>query len=357
MTTAPKLDQTVYVGLSGGVDSSVSAALLKQQGYAVVGVYMKNWTQDVAGVACPWKQDLADARAAAAVLDIPFKVFDFQAEYKQHVVDVMVAEYKAGRTPNPDVLCNQEIKFNLFLRAATADGADFIATGHYARVRDGQLYAARDTNKDQSYFLYRVTAEALERTIFPLAELTKPQVRKLAAQFGLPTATKPDSQGICFVGEVGIREFLRQYVHAEPGPVVLAATGDRLGTHEGALFYTHGQRHGLGIGGGAPYYVTGKDIGSNTVYVTADPADLALASDHFTLTATHWINQPPTSGAGYLIRTRHRAALIPGTITKTAHGYSIHLDHAERAVTPGQSTVIYDQTGRVLGGGLVTKLY
>ncbi|HSX00973.1 MAG TPA: tRNA 2-thiouridine(34) synthase MnmA, partial [Candidatus Saccharimonas sp.] len=196
--------KTVYIGLSGGVDSSVSAALLKQQGYSVVGAYMKNWTADVAGVACPWKQDLADARAAAAVLDIPFKVFDFQAEYKQHVVDVMVAEYAAGRTPNPDVLCNQEVKFKLFLAAALADGADAIATGHYARATGHRLHTARDTAKDQTYFLYRLTAGALERTLFPLGELTKPEVRQLAAQFGLPTATKPDSQGVCFVGEVGM---------------------------------------------------------------------------------------------------------------------------------------------------------
>lgn len=346
---------TVYVGLSGGVDSSVSAALLQQQGYSVVGVYMKNWTQDVAGVACPWKQDLADARAAAAVLDIPFKVFDFQAEYKQHVVDTMVAEYEAGRTPNPDVLCNQEIKFSLFLRTALADGADSIATGHYARVKDGRLFAAHDQAKDQSYFLYRVTAEALKHTIFPLGELTKPEVRKLAAQFRLPTANKPDSQGICFVGEVGIREFLRQYVAAEPGPVLLAATGERLGTHEGALFYTHGQRHGLGIGGGTPYYVTSKDIATNTVYVTGDPADLALQSDKFTLAHTHWIDHSPVSGQEYLIRTRYRAQLIPATIAKTDTGYAIQLKHTERAVTPGQSTVIYDHSGHVFGGGLIAS--
>jgi tRNA-specific 2-thiouridylase len=351
--------KTVYVGLSGGVDSSVSAALLKQQGYSVVGVYMKNWTEDVAGVACPWRSDLADARAAAAVLDIPFKVFDFQTEYKQHVVDVMVAEYQAGRTPNPDVLCNQEIKFNLFLRAALADGADLIATGHYARTfaadpaKAGQLYAAHDTGKDQTYFLYRVTAAALRRTIFPLGDLTKPEVRALAQKFNLPTATKPDSQGICFVGEVGIREFLRQYVHAEPGPVILAATGEQLGTHEGALFYTHGQRHGLGIGGGTPYYVTGKDITAKTVYVTADPADLALQSSAFTLEQAHWINQPPVPAHDYRFRLRHRGQLIPGRLTAAAH---VQLDHAERAVTPGQSTVIYDADGRVLGGGLVASV-
>jgi tRNA-specific 2-thiouridylase len=337
---------TVYVGLSGGVDSSVSAALLKEQGYRVVGVYMKNWTQDVAGVACPWKQDLADARAAAAVLDIPFKVFDFQAEYKQHVVDVMVAEYQAGRTPNPDVLCNQEIKFKLFRQAATADGADLIATGHYARTSSGRLLKAADTAKDQTYFLYRVTREALERTLFPLGELTKPEVRRLAAERNLPTATKPDSQGICFVGEVGVREFLRQYVPAEPGPVV--AAGAVIGTHEGALFYTHGQRHGLGIGGGRPYYVTGKDIDSNTVYVTADSGDLELETDTFRLESPHWINNPPAPDRDYQVRTRYRADLIECRID----GDRVSMVRRERAVTPGQSAVIYDGD-RVVGGGII----
>jgi tRNA-uridine 2-sulfurtransferase len=338
-----------YVGLSGGVDSSVSAALLKQRGYEVVGVYMKNWTQDIAGVACPWKQDLADARAAAAVLDIPFKVFDFQAEYKQHVVDVMVAEYQAGRTPNPDVLCNQEIKFHLFLKTALADGADLIATGHYAGTKDGKLLRAADQGKDQTYFLYRITSQALARTIFPLADLTKPEVRRLAADLGLPTASKPDSQGICFVGEVGLREFLRQYVTAEPGPVV-STTGAAIGTHQGALFYTHGQRHGLGIGGGRPYYVTRTDVATNTVFVTDDPADLELETNHFTIEQTHWVTDPPEPGRTYQIRTRHRADLIDCTIA----GGEVHMIRPERAVTPGQSAVIYDGD-LVLGGGIISE--
>jgi tRNA-specific 2-thiouridylase len=343
MSTHP----TVYVGLSGGVDSSVSAALLKQQGYHVVGVYMKNWTQDVAGVACPWKQDLADARAAAATLDIPFKVFDFQDQYRAHVVDVMVAEYQAGRTPNPDVLCNEEIKFKLFLQTALADGADLIATGHYARTSDGRLLQASDTHKDQTYFLYRVTEDALRRTIFPLGELTKPEVRRLAASFNLPTATKPDSQGICFVGEVGIKEFLRQYVPAEPGPVLTAA-GQTIGTHDGALFYTHGQRHGLGIGGGKPYYVTHKDIAANTVYVTDNPDDLELETDTFGLTSPQWINDAPAAGRTYQVRTRYRADLINCRIDQG----TVTMERTERAVTPGQSAVIYDGD-RVVGGGLI----
>jgi tRNA-specific 2-thiouridylase len=344
--------KTVYVGLSGGVDSSVSAALLKQQGYNVVGVYMKNWTQDVAGVACPWKQDLADARAAAAKLDIPFKVFDFQSEYKQHVVDVMVAEYRAGRTPNPDVMCNQEIKFNLFLKAALADGADLIATGHYARTESGRLLAARDRQKDQSYFLYRVSSDALKKTIFPVGELAKPQVRRLAAQAGLPTAHKPDSQGICFVGEVGIREFLRQYVEVSPGPVLDRATGRRLGEHQGAVFYTTGQRHGLGIGGGRAFYVVDKDMSTNTVYVTSDPVSLELETDHFAITQPHWINQAPELGRAYQIRSRYRADLIDGQLTATPGGYEVQLVRPERAITPGQSAVVYDGDF-VLGGGTI----
>jgi tRNA-specific 2-thiouridylase len=346
--------KTVYVGLSGGVDSSVSAALLKQQGFNVVGVYMKNWTQDVAGVACPWKQDLADARAAAATLDIPFKVFDFQSEYRSQVVDAMVAEYRAGRTPNPDVMCNAHIKFDLFLRTALADGADFIATGHYARITNGALHIPRDRNKDQTYFLYRITPAALERTIFPLEGLTKPQVRELAAKFNLPTADKPDSQGICFIGEVGLREFLRQYIDAEPGPVLHHVTGAKLGEHQGAAFYTHGQRHGLGIGGGTPFYVTAKDVETNTVLVTDDPADLQLESTAFTLVNPHWVNEAPDPAHTYLIRTRHRAVLIPGTITVTGDHAHIELERSERAITPGQSAVVYEPaTGRVLGGGII----
>jgi tRNA-specific 2-thiouridylase len=314
-------------------------------------VYMKNWTQDVAGVAGPWRQDLADARAAAAVLDIPFKVFDFQDQYKRNVVDTMVAEYQAGRTPNPDIMCNQEIKFKLFLDTALADGADMIATGHYARTEDGRLLMATDLGKDQTYFLYRVTTAALERTLFPLGSLTKPKVRELAAKFNLPTANKPDSQGICFVGEVGIKEFLRQYVTAVPGPVV-TKTGETIGTHDGALFYTIGQRHGLGIGGGKPYYVTGKDITANIVYVTGDPADLTLSSDSFTLEQPHWLSSAPALGRTYQFRTRHRAELIDGRLSYANNQWIVTLSRAERAISPGQSAVIYDGD-RVAGGGII----
>lgn len=344
--------KTVYVGLSGGVDSSVSAALLKESDYHVVGVYMQNWTQDIGGVECPWKQDLADAKAVAAKLDIPIKVFDFQKEYKAQVVDYMLAEYQAGRTPNPDVMCNQEIKFKLFYEAAKADGADLIATGHYARTTDGQLLRAADDNKDQTYFLYRISEEALSHTLFPVSEYTKPQIRELAAKFNLPTAKKPDSQGICFVGEVGMRAFLDQYITTTSGDIVLQRTKQKIGTHDGAVYYTTGQRHGLGLGGGTPYYVVGKDMASNTVYVTDNKDDISLESDTFQIVECSWIGAEPVEGKTYQVRTRHRAELIECNLTKTVSGYQIKMVKAERAVTPGQSAVIYDDQ-MCLGGGFI----
>lgn len=344
--------KTVYVGLSGGVDSSVSAALLKEAGYRVIGVYMQNWTQDIGGVECPWKQDLADAKAVAAKLDIPIKVFDFQKEYKAQVVDYMLSEYQAGRTPNPDVMCNQEVKFKLFLDAALADGADMIATGHYARVEDGKLLRATDDNKDQTYFLYRITGEALKKTLFPVADYTKPQIRELAAKFDLPTAKKPDSQGICFVGEVGMREFLNQYIQTTPGDIVLQRTKQKIGTHDGAIYYTTGQRHGLGLGGGKPYYVVSKDMDQNIVYVTDDKQDLNLESDTFEITDCNWINDVPKKHRTYQVRTRHRAELIDCTLEPINKGYIVKMVKPERAITPGQSAVIYD--GDVcLGGGFI----
>jgi tRNA-uridine 2-sulfurtransferase len=343
---------TVFVGLSGGVDSSVAAALLQQQGYDVVGVYMKNWTQPVAGIECPWRADLADAKAVAARLDIAFKVFDFQDQYKQKVVDYLVSEYRSGRTPNPDVMCNQEIKFKLFLDTALAGGAGLIATGHYAISEQGRLRAGTDQAKDQSYFLYRVTDGALARTLMPIGRMAKPAVRALAAQLDLPTAAKRDSQGICFVGEVGIKDFLSQYVTAEPGPVVLARTGQTLGSHDGAIFYTIGQRHGLGIGGGTPYYVTGKDMAANTVYVTGEPGDLMQNADQFMITDPHWINGVPDLDRDYRVRTRYRGALLDARLVPAGRGYRVRLARPDRALSPGQSAVVYDGD-HVLGGGII----
>lgn len=372
----------VYVGMSGGVDSSLTAALLVEQGYDVTGVYMKNWSQDLPGMKCPWAEDLADAKRVAVQLGIDFKVFDFEAEYKQYVVDYMIDEYKAGRTPNPDIMCNQEVKFKLFLQASLADGADMIATGHYARVARAadesaperlhaasqiehasletrvadcsganssattRLLMAKDENKDQTYFLYRVTEGAMRRTLFPLGEYTKPQVREMAHERGLWTATKKESMGVCFVGSVGMREFLGEYVTTRPGDIIDKASGKMLGRHEGAMFYTLGQRHGLDVGGGLPYYVVGKDMDKNEVYVSTNLNDQAMWQDEIHLSSVHWINQSVTGGI--VIRTRHRGALIPARI----EGDVVKLEESQRAVTPGQSVVFY-RDDVCLGGGIV----
>lgn len=341
----------VYVGMSGGVDSSLTAALLKEQGYDVTGVYMKNWTKDLPGMKCPWADDLADAKRVAVQLGIDFKVFDFENEYKHKVVDYMIEEYKMGRTPNPDIMCNQEVKFKLFLETALEDGADMIATGHYARVENGVLKQAVDANKDQTYFLYRVTEKALKKTLFPLGEFTKPTVREMAKERGLYTAAKKDSQGICFVGQIGIREFLSQYVEQVAGPIIDKKSGKTLGQHDGAIFYTIGQRHGLDLGGGLPYYVVGKDMDKNEVYVTTDLNDATLWKPELTLSNVHWINEKPSEGT-FSVRIRHRAPLTPAHLAFEGDDVKLVLHDAERAAAAGQSVVIYDGD-MCLGGGII----
>ena len=362
----------VFVGMSGGVDSSVAAALLVEQGHDVTGVYMKNWSEDVPGMQCPWADDVADAKRVAVSLGIDFRVFDFQEEYKQRVVDAMVAEYQAGRTPNPDVMCNQEIKFHLFLEAALEQGAEMIATGHYAKVQEGhtppldsevnsessphplklaqsaRLMCAVDGEKDQTYFLYRVHEVALQKTLFPLGDYTKSEVRNMARERGLWTAGKKESMGICFVGQVSIREFLGQYLELVPGDIIDRDTGVAVGRHDSALLYTIGQRHGLSVGGGLPYYVVGKDVATNVVYVSQNLNDEMMWRTQIELGDVHWIGQPPQSEDTLTVRLRHRGELRPCQLD----GHSLQLASPERAVAAGQSAVIY-RGEEVLGGGIV----
>jgi tRNA-specific 2-thiouridylase len=341
--------------MSGGVDSSVTAAMLVEQGYDVTGVYMKNWSQDLPGMICPWKQDYQDAKRVAVQLGIPFKMYDFQKEYRQRVVDYMIDEYKAGRTPNPDIMCNQEVKFKLFLDACLDDGADMIATGHYARVtEDGELHTAANLDKDQTYFLYRVTEDALHRSLMPIGDFeTKAQVREKAAELGLATAEKKDSQGICFVGKVGIKDFLLHELGEQPHGRVIDQNGVTVGEHDGALFYTIGQRHGLSVGGGLPFYVVGKDMDKNEVYVTTDLQDERLWNRDLRIADLHWINHMPEAGKTYQVRTRYRQKVVDCTLKLEGSGAcTISLTQDIRAITPGQSAVVYEKD-RVVGGGIV----
>ena len=344
----------VFLGMSGGVDSSVSAVLLKEQGYDVTGVYMKNWSKDLPGMKCPWAEDLADAKRVAVQLDLDFEVWDFEADYKQKVVDYMLDEFQKGRTPNPDVMCNEEIKFKLFYERAMARGADFIATGHYAQTDGKNLLRAVDENKDQTYFLYRMSNEATARTIFPVGGMTKPAVKALAAEKGLDIATKKESMGVCFVGEVGMKDFLQEYLEAKPGEIRELETENILGYHDGAIFYTIGQRHGLYLGGGLPYYVVKKDLTANIVYVSRNLNDANLCASELKLENLHLRTDLPADGQ-IQVRLRHRAPLIEAKITMSAtQPATVIFASPIKRPAAGQSVVFYD--GEVcLGGGIIAE--
>lgn len=353
----------VIVGMSGGVDSSVAAMLLLEQGYQVEGLFMKNWEEDDGTEYCTAKEDYADALAVADRLGIVLHAANFAAEYWDDVFEHFLAEYRAGRTPNPDILCNREIKFRAFLDYALDLGADFIATGHYARRAERQgrsvLLKGLDAAKDQSYFLHAVGHQQLERSLFPVGELEKTTVRARAAAAGLLTHDKKDSTGICFIGERRFSDFLQRYLPAQPGEIV-SLEGERLGQHQGLMYHTIGQRQGLGIGGlanraEAPWYVAGKDLANNRLLVVQGNDHPALFSGELSCRSLFWIDgQSPALPLRCAAKIRYRQADQPCTVVTCDGGFRVCFDNPQRAVTPGQSVVLYDDD-RCLGGGVIEE--
>lgn len=334
--------------MSGGVDSAVSAYLLQQQGYEVIGVYMKNWSKNLPGMKCPWAEDLADAKRVAVKLGIDFRVFDFEKEYKQKVVDYMLEEYKKGNTPNPDIMCNQEIKFKLFAETAFEQGADRIATGHYAQTDGKNLLKAIDENKDQTYFLYRITEDAISKTIFPVGGMMKTEVKALAEKLGLSVAHKKESMGVCFVGEANMRDFLSEFIETKPGEIRELETDKVLGTHDGAIFYTLGQRHGLNLKDGLPYYVVRKNMKTNTIFVSRNLKALSLWKKEIELKDV--ILRGGDDGRDIEARIRHRAPLVKADYDAKTH--KLTFAEEQKSLTPGQSVVFYRENV-CLGGGII----
>ncbi len=353
----------VIVGMSGGVDSSVSAWLLQQQGYQVEGLFMKNWEEDDGEEYCTAAEDLADAQAVCDKLGIYLHTVNFAAEYWDNVFEHFLEEYKAGRTPNPDILCNKEIKFKAFLEFAAEDlGADFIATGHYVRRQDvdgkSRLLRGLDVNKDQSYFLYTLGHEQIAQSLFPVGELAKPEVRRIAEELELITAKKKDSTGICFIGERKFRDFLGRYLPAQPGPI-LNAEGEVVGEHQGLMYHTLGQRKGLGIGGTKagseePWYVVDKDVANNILVVAQGHEHPRLMSVGLVAQQLHWVDREILKAPlRCTVKTRYRQADIPCTVTPLGEDrLEVRFDEPVAAVTPGQSAVFYlDEI--CLGGGII----
>ena len=351
----------VYVAMSGGVDSSVAAALLKKQGFDVTAVFMKPWQPK--NSVCMWKEDREYSLRAAGILNIPFLTWDFSKEYKKEVTDYMIKEYKSGRTPNPDVMCNKHIKFGLFLKKALKEGADYIATGHYVRKVQIQkskfknqnynlkfkIFQARDKNKDQSYFLWTLTQEQLKYCLFPIGKHEKPEVRKMAKKFNLPNHDKKDSQGVCFVGPIDMAKFLKRYIRTKPGKIVyrgLASIEAVVGTHDGVYYYTIGQRHGLNIGNGAgPYFITKKDLKKNIIYVGKEKD---LLSKKAKISGLHWLNKIKLP-ANLDVKIRYRSKSEKAVLNKTG---DLKFKQPARAITSGQSAVFY-KGQELLGGGII----
>lgn len=366
ITNNKPIEETrVIVGMSGGVDSSVSAYLLKQQGYQVEGLFMKNWEEDDDTEYCSAAEDLADAQAVCDKLEIPLKTINFSAEYWDNVFEHFLAEYKAGRTPNPDIMCNKEIKFKAFLDYAKILGADYIATGHYVRRGEKEnkatLLRGLDNNKDQSYFLYAVGHKQIEKTLFPVGELEKPEVRKIAEEQGLVTAEKKDSTGICFIGERKFTDFLQQYLPAQPGDIE-TPEGNVIGQHNGLMYHTLGQRKGLGIGGlkdapEEPWFTVDKDLERNVLIVGQGHQHPLMMSQSLTAKQLDWVaGEAPSNSFTCTAKVRYRQQDVQCHVSYLSDGeWLVTFDDKQRAVTPGQSVVFY-LDDICLGGGIIESI-
>ncbi len=358
--TKPPAETRVVVGMSGGVDSSVTALLLKRQGYDVIGVFMKNWDDTDEFGYCTADEDAEDVRRVCAQIGIPYYTVNFEKQYYERVFQYFLDEYKAGRTPNPDVMCNREIKFGEFLQKANELGADYLATGHYARVEhaDGEYRLLRgvDRNKDQTYFLNALNQRQLSQAMFPIGSYTKPQIREIAVEAGLATAKKKDSTGVCFIGEKNFKEFLSKYLPARPGEI-RTFEGELKGRHDGLMYYTLGQRQGLGIGGGGtgePWFVADKDLDRNILYVVQGETDPRLYSRRLKASNVHWINgRAPNGPVSCTAKFRYRQADQDVVVTMTGDSTcAVDFAKPQKAITPGQAVVFYD--GDVcLGGGTI----
>ena len=347
----------VVVGLSGGVDSAVSALLLKREGYEVIGVFMKNWNEEGDDGICTAESDWRDVRDVCDKIDIPYYAVDFAKEYWERVFTLFLNEYRAGRTPNPDVLCNREIKFKAFLDFAMKTGAEKMATGHFVQTdEEGHLLRGVDPNKDQSYFLYMVHSGQLKKAMFPVGSMTKQQVRKIAGEAGLPVSKKKDSTGVCFIGERNFKQFLKGFLPARPGDMV-TPEGETVGRHDGLMYYTLGQRRGLGIGGrgdGRSFFVVDKDLKKNRLIVVQGEDHPLLYSKACTADQATFVGEelPENTPCRLTAKFRYRQPDQPVTVTRSGDKLYFVYDQPQRAVTPGQSAVIYDG-GRCLGGGII----
>lgn len=359
-----KKPKKVFVGVSGGVDSSVSLALLQKQGFDVTGVFLKVWYPDF--MPCDWKEERLSAMRVCAILNVPFVTLDCEKEYKQEVVDYMIREYREGRVPNPDVFCNKYVKFGVFLNKAREMGADYVATGHYAQVfeKDGkfELHESVDKEKDQSYFLYTLNQEQLSHTLFPVGHLTKPEVRKIAEEFGLPTATKKDSQGLCFMGNIDIKEFLSHFIETKKGDV-LNSNGEVIGFHEGAQFLTIGQRHGFTITEKTPedprFFIIEKDLEKNTITVASREKEINKINSIFGIVIEnlHFVSGvEPLFPHKTTVRIRYRQEKIDSVIDKNENGYKIIFSNPQNAIAVGQSAVFYDFE-TCIGGGIIKSVF